>query len=556
MMQSSLRVSWFDDSIRAFRDAFANRALRRLELALAGSIVGDWAFGIAMAVYAYRANGAAAVGLLSLARWTAAALAAPFMSVLADRYRRRTVMMTSDAARFALIAVAAVTVWADGPAGIVYLASVLTGVVSTAFQPAQTALLPSLTTTPEELTAANVVTSTIESVGTFGGPALGGLLLVWVGTGSVMAIDALTFAWSFLLLSGMPGGDVPERTDEAGNLLSEVADGFRAVGENGRMAVIIALYGAQTLVSGALNVLIVVMALRLLDMGQSGVGTLNAAIGIGGLFGSLVTAALVGRGKLSLNFAAGLVAWGVPIALIAAVTHSGFAFAMLLVVGVGNVLVDVAALTLLQRVAPDEVLGRVFGVLEAVLSITVGIGAAVTPLLIDWLGVRGALVATGAVLPVLVVLSWPLLARVDTGALLPERLALLRGVPFLAPLAEATLERISSLLDPVAVPSGAEVFAQGDGGDRFYVVEHGEVTVERDGRAVATLGPGEYFGEIALVRDVPRTATVRAATDASLLALDRDEFIAAVTGHAPSREAADAVVAARLGGMRTGITSL
>jgi CRP-like cAMP-binding protein len=165
-------------------------------------------------------------------------------------------------------------------------------------------------------------------------------------------------------------------------------------------------------------------------------------------------------------------------------------------------------------------------------------------------------VATGAVLPALVVMSWPLLSRVDTGALLPERLALLRGVPFLAPLAEPTLERISSLFEPVAVPSGAEVFAQGDSGDRFYLVERGEVTVERDGSAVAVLGPGEYFGEIALVQDVPRTATVRAAADAELLALDRDEFIAAVTGHAPSREAADAVITARLGGLRAGPASL
>ena len=549
-------MSWFHDSTRAFRDAFANRALRRLELALAGSVVGDWAFSIALAVYAYRANGAAAVGLLALARWTAAAVAAPFMSVLADRYRRRVVMMSSDAARCALIAGAAVTIWTGGASVLVYALAVLTGVVSTAFQPAQTALLPSLTTTPEELTAANVVTSTIESVGTFAGPALGGLLLVWVGTGAVMAIDAATFAWSFALLAGIPRGDAPERGAEAGSMLSEVADGFRAVGEHPRMRVIIALYGAQTLVSGALTVLIVVMALRLLDMGQSGVGTLNAAVGIGGLLGSLVTAVLVGRGRLSLNFAAGLVAWGLPIALIAAVTHAGFAFAMLLIVGVGNVLVDVAALTLLQRVAPDEVLGRVFGVLEAVLSISVGIGAAVTPLLIDALGVRGALVTTGAVLPVLVVLSWPLLSRVDTGALLPERLALLRGVPFLAPLAEPTLERISALFEPVAVPSGAEVFAQGDSGDRFYLVERGEVTVERDGTPIAVLGAGEYFGEIALVQDVPRTATVRAAAHAELLALDRDEFIAAVTGHAPSREAADAVITARLGGLRAGPASL
>ena len=549
-------MSRFDDSIRAFHEVFASRGLRRVQLAFAGSVVGDWAFGIALSVYAYEANGAAAVGLLLLARWTAAALAAPFTAVLADRYRRRTVMMVADATRAALIVVAAVTVWSSGPSGIVYAMAVLTMVVSTAFHPAQTALLPSLTSTPEQLTAANVVTSTIESVGTFAGPALGGLLLVWVGIGTVMAIDAVSFVWSLLMLSGVPRGEAPERGEEPPHFMTEVADGFRAVGENRRIQVIIGLYGAQTFVSGALTVLIVVMALQLLHMGQSGVGTLNAAVGIGGVVGSVVTAALVGRGRLAANFAAGLIMWGVPIALIASFTHSGFAFAMLLIVGIGNVLVDVAALTMLQRVAADEVLGRVFGVMEAVLSITVGVGAAVTPLVIHAVGMRGALVAVGAVLPILVVLTWPLLSRSDPGALRPERVELARRVPFLAPLPEATLERIASLLEPVQVAAGATVFEQGDTGDRFYLIEQGSLAVERDGSVIAQLGPGEYFGEIALVQDIPRTASVRATSDSALLALDRDEFIAAVTGHAPSREAADAVVTARLGGMRSGAASL
>jgi len=549
-------VSRFHDSIRAFHEVFASRGLRRVQLALAGSVVGDWAFGIALSVYAFEANGAAAVGLLLLGRWTAAALAAPFTAVLADRYRRRTVMMASDAIRAALIAVAAVTVWSSGPSGVVYAMAVLTMVVSTAFQPAQTALLPSLTSTPDQLTAANVVTSTIESVGTFVGPALGGLLLVWVGIGTVMAIDAVSFVWSLLMLSGIPRGEAPERGEEAPQFLTEVGDGFRAVGQNRRIQVIIGLYGAQTFVSGALTVLVVVMALQLLGMGQSGVGTLNAAVGIGGVVGSVVTAALVGRGRLAANFAAGLIAWGVPIALIAVFTRSGFAFAMLLIVGVGNVLVDVAALTMLQRVAADEVLGRVFGVMEAVLSITVGIGAAVTPLVIDAVGVRGALLATGAVLPVLVVITWPLLSRADPGALQPERVQLMRGVPFLAPLDEPVLERIGTLLEPVPATAGTAVFQQGDRGDRFYLIERGDVAVERDGAVIARLGPGGYFGEIALVQDVPRTATVRPLTDCSLLALDRDEFIAAVTGHAPSREAADAVISTRLGTLRAGAASL
>jgi MFS family permease len=538
------------DSFQAFEAVFRSRSLRRLQLALAGSVIGDWAFGIALSVYAYRAGGASALGLLVLARWVSAGLLAPFLSVVADRYRRRAVMVTADVTRLVAVTVAALAVWADASSLIVYAMAIFTSVASTVFQPAQTALLPSLTATPEELTAANVVTGTIEGVGTFAGPALGGLLLIWFGIDWVMAFDAATFVWSLALLLQLPRGEpAAETTDGWG---SEALGGLRAVARDRRLALIIGLFGAQTLVDGALGVLIVVMAFDLLHAGASGVGTFNAAVGIGSVLGSLVAAALVGRGKLAGDFAIGLIAWGVPIIMIAAFTDTRFALIMLGVLGIGNVLVDVSGFTLLQRVAPDEVLGRVLGVLESVFAMTVGAGAALAPLLINEFGTRGALVATGTLLPALALVCWPMLARIDRGAALPERLALARTVPFLAPLPEATLERITAMLEPVDSPAESLVFRQGEAGDRFYLIESGEVAVIRDGDEVARLGVGGYFGEIALVDDVPHTADVRAESDCRLLALDRDEFIAAVTGHAPSAAAANAVVSARMTGLRAG----
>jgi predicted MFS family arabinose efflux permease len=545
------------ESTGAFRDAFANPALRRLELALAGSVIGDWAFSVALAVYAYHQGGAAALGIVSMVRWLVAAAAAPFIAVMADRYRRRWVMMAADLTRGITVAVAAVIVWSGGPALIVYGLAVGTAIMSTAFPPAQTALIPSLTRTPEEMTAANVVTSTIDAVGTFAGPAIGGLLLATTGTGTVFALDAATFAWSLLLVAAIHApDDNPQRSggeDAAEGLVSEVMAGFRVVGRDRRLRLIIGLFGAQTIVSGALSVLIVVMAIELLSLGSGGVGTLNASVGVGGVLGSLVAFGLVGRGKLASDFALGLVLWGLPIALIGVWANTSVALAMLVLVGIGNTLVDVAGLTLLQRVVPDEVLGRVFGVLESVFAATIGLGAVLAPLLIHIAGARAALIAVGALLPVLTLISWPLLAKVDRGAADPGRLELLRRVPFMAPLPEATLERLSSRLEPVDVAAGATVFSAGDPGDRFYLVERGEIEVLAEDGVVARIEPGGYFGEIALVRDVPRTAGIRAATEACLLALDRDDFIAAVTGHAPSAAAADAVVSARLAGLRPGL---
>jgi MFS family permease len=549
--------SRLSESSRAFRDAFANPALRRLELALAGSVIGDWAFTVALSVYAYHKGGAAAVGLVSMTRWLLAAAAAPFVAVLADRYPRRRVMMSADALRAITVAAAAVMVWVDGAALVVYGLAVATAIVSTAFPPAQTALIPSLTRTPGEMTAANVVNSSIESVGTFVGPAIGGLLLAVAGTGTVFALDAATFAWSFLLVAAIRApDDNPQRgarSEVPEGLVGEVLAGFRVVNADRRLRLIIGLFGAQTIVSGALSVLIVVMALELLSLGNGGVGTLNAAVGVGGVLGSLVAFGLVGRGKQASDFALGLVLWGLPIAVIGLWSNTSVTIAMLVLVGIGNTLVDVAGLTLLQRVVPDEVLGRVFGVLECVFAATIGLGAVVAPLLIHVAGARTALLAVGALLPVLTLATWPMLTRIDRGAADPARLRLLRGVPFMAPLPEATLERLSGRMTPIAAAAGELVFSAGDAGDRFYLVERGEVEVLDGTGVVARIGEGGYFGEVALVRDVPRTAGIRAPADTALLALDRDEFIAAVTGHAPSAAAADAVVSARMSGLRAGL---
>jgi CRP-like cAMP-binding protein len=169
------------------------------------------------------------------------------------------------------------------------------------------------------------------------------------------------------------------------------------------------------------------------------------------------------------------------------------------------------------------------------------------------LGERTALVAAGALLPVLAALSWRALQRVDETARRPgHELDLLRAVPMFAPLPVATLEHLAASLTPVPVDAGEAVFRAGDSGDRFYLVADGEVEISLDGRAPEPLGSGGWFGEIALLRDVPRTATVTARTDSHLLALDREEFVAAVTGHPESAEAADAVIGARLGTLERG----
>jgi MFS family permease len=535
------------ESLRAFGAVFHNPDLRRLEFAWGGSIIGQWGYEVALAVFAYRAGGATAVGLVALVRLLPAAVVAPFAALLGDRFPRKRIMVAADLARVCAMAGAAAAVFAEAPAATVYALAAIAAVTGTAFGPAQSALLPSLARSPEELTAANATSTTLESVGFFVGPALGGVLLAVTSVGAVFALAAALFLWSAFVLARIGGDSRGGPGVEADSIFREALAGFRAVVVERRLRLLVGLYGAQTLAAGILRVLLVVTALRVLDLGPSGVGFLNSAVGVGALAGMLVVLTLVGTSSLAAVFGLGILLWGVPLVVLGIWPSVAAALVLLGILGVGNTLVDVAGLTLLQRAAPDDVRARVFGVLESVFLGTIAIGAILAPLLDTALGARGALIAAGGGLSVLVLLCWRPLTAVGPAAAPEPELALLRGIPIFAPLPLVTLEQLDSRLSRVHVPAGEVVFRRGDRGDRFYVIGEGEVAVELDGGPPRTLGRGAYFGEIALLRDVPRTATVTARTELELYALERDVFIAAVTGHAPSAEAADAVIATRLG---------
>jgi MFS family permease len=536
------------ESLRAFAAVFANDDLRRVELAWSGSVVGQWGYEVALAVFAYGAGGATAVGLVALVRLLPAAVVAPFAALLGDRFQRRRIMVAADLARVCAMGGAAAAVFAGAAALVVYALAVVTALASTAFGPAQSALLPALARSPEELTAANATSTTLESVGFFVGPALGGLLLAVTSAGAVFAATAALFLWSALVLGRISSDSRGDPSAEVESIGREALAGFRAILGERRLRLVVGLYGAQTLVAGIMRVLVVVTALRILGLGPSGVGFLNSADGAGAIAGVLVLLGVITAGRLAGVFGLGILMWGVPLIVLGLWPSVPLALLCFGIVGVGNILVDVAGLTLLQRTAPDKVRARVFGVFESVFLATIGIGAIVAPLLISAFGPRGALIAAGGGLSVVVLLFWRRLGTVDAPALVPEsELALLRNIPIFAPLPPVTLEQLAAHLGHVRVAAGEVVFRKGDHGDRFYVVERGEVTVEPAGRPPVTLGRGGYFGEIALLRDVPRTATVTARTDVELWALERDIFIAAVTGHAPSAEAADAVIATHLG---------
>jgi MFS family permease len=539
-------VGDFAASLQAFRKVFANPDVRNVQIAGAGSTLGIWAYGVALPVYAYHAGGARAVGLLFFARFVLAALASPWIGLLADRWSRRRVMLTSDLVRCGLMVVMTVVASSGGNPYAVYVIAITSTIVAVSWAPAQAALMPSLVDSPDELTAANVVGNTISSVGMFAGPALGGVLLALSGPASVFALTAGLTLWSALFVLRVPRDPPPEPSEQP-HIVAELTAGFTAVVHRPALRVVIGLSGAQAIVDGALEVLLVVLALRLLHGGNASLGWLNTAMGIGSIVGAVVVAAFAARRRLAGGFAIGLLLSTVPLALAAAVSSLAPALVLVGVLGVGAIFFQVNSVTLIQRSAENEVMGRVFAFLGSLTLAGMAIGSILAPVVVSWLGPRGALIAAGSFVSVLLIALWPRLRKIDDEAVIAEEpLELLRRIEIFAQLPEPVLERLAAGATAVSVAADGVVVSRGEVGDHFYAIAAGKAVVERDDGTTRELGPGDFFGEIALLRDVPRTATVRALNALQLFAVERDEFLTAVTGHASTHAAMENVVMSRL----------
>lgn len=535
-MGEGRRRTTLRDAGAAFTSNWRNPDLRRAQLSFLGAWTAEWAFTVALGIVAYRDGGAAAVGLVGLLRMLPSAILAPLLSPIADRGRRERVLILVSVVRGLATAAAAVVVAMAGPTAVVYALAVLSTIAATLYRPAHSALLPSLCHTGYELASANMVRGLLDSAATVAGPLLAAVLLQFTGVDVVFAVAAAASFWAAALLLRLryeapPRPAAPTRP----NIAKEALDGIRAVVKDRDLVLILGLAAAQALTRGALTVLSVVVAIELLGTGEPGIGALMTSVGVGAVLGSLGASLLVGTGRLGAWFAVGVGLWGLPIALVGVFPQQAVALVLLSFVGVGNALVDVAGFTLIGRLAPDEVLARVFGALESMVAVFVGIGGVVASTLIGWLGIQAALVAIGLLCPVLAAASWWRLRRLDRSvAGLDLDIGLLRRVAMLDALPLPSIEQLARGLEPVAVPSGATVFAQGDRGDRYYVIESGEVDVVHDGRVVASLGPGEGFGEIALLRPTGRLASVVATSDLRLQALASERFLPVVLGYTPS----------------------
>ncbi len=533
------------NSMRHLIGAFRVGDMRRVLVALVGFTIAEMANFIAVLLYAYEVGGSSALGLVAFLQLGPAALFAPVGATFGDRFRRE-VMLTAAYAVFALSsATVALALFLDWPVGVVYALAAVNATVLTLVRPFHESLLPALSQSTDQLTAGYVAGGTIENLGLIAGPLLAGLTAAAWGAGSVFVITTVLLVGGVVLVAGIRTKTAPDpgTGQTAAQMMWQGLVSFR----DSRPRVLVLMLTGGVFLVGVLDVAIVVLAFEVFGSEDAGVAWLNAAIGFGAAAGSVLAVLLIGRRHLAPSLRRGLLLTAGAVALIPLFGAQIAALVTLAVVGAGMTFVGVSGRIMLQRVIPLGGLSRAFGVLEGGYMAAEGVGSVAGAVLIALLGVEWALVVSGVVIVLLVLVNRRALGAADVGVIVPiEHLHLLRSITMFAALGPAELERLALTLVEESVDSGAPVVVQGEVGERFYVIKHGTARVVRDDIEVASLQPGDFFGEIALVRDVPRTATVEAVDELELLALERGEFLDAIKSSTCQIEAAEAVSQTRI----------
>jgi MFS family permease len=532
-------------SARLLVEALRVRDLRRVLAAYLGFTVAEMANFIAILIYAYEVGGAPALGLVAFLQLAPAAVFAPIGATLGDRFRREVMLTVAYAVFAASSASVAIALYAEWPVGVVYLLAAVNATVLTLVRPFHESLLPALARSTEQLAAGYVAGGTIENLGLIAGPLLAGLTAAAWGTGAVFLITTALLLLGTILVWGIQTRTAAD-PGTGQNAVQMTMEGFRAFRES-RPRVILVLLNSVIFLAGVLDVAIIVLAFEVFGSEDAGTAWLNAVIGVGAAAGSVLAVVLIGRRQLASSMWRGLVLIAVSVSLIPIFRSQAAALVALAVMGAGWTFVDVSGRIMLQRVIPLGGLSRAFGVLEGSSMAAEALGSAAGAVLIGWLGVGWALAIAGLLIIFLLIVNRRALQDADVGVVIPiEHLHLLRSVPMFAALGPAELERLATSAGEESVGPGSAVCVQGELGERFYLVERGTARVVRDGVDVASLGSGDFFGEIALLRDIPRTATVEAMSDLELLVLERGPFLDAIKSSACQIEAARAVSQTRM----------
>ncbi|MBV9944573.1 MAG: MFS transporter [Solirubrobacterales bacterium] len=526
--------SYLESSVAALRSIQAAPALRGYVAVVALLDLAQYTSGMAIWLYVFARGGTEAIALLVVTgSGTLALLAAP-MSSLADRYGRGRIAAVGAVLRALVLLAIATSVAAHWPVWTTLALAGMEGAVYAIGAPALRALAPTLVQSASELTSVNLMISLGLALAIFLGPLVGGLAYQVTGAAPVVVGVATVFALSYFPLArfkrGVPPGESLPETHARHERIARTLAGLRSAASDSRIRLTLLVFCGYSFAAGILDVVLIVIARDVLHQSSSGVGALYGAFGIGGLFAGVGIGQLM-RARLARIFGIAVVLWALPLGAIALVARPAAAWACGVVAGTAGTIAQAAGDTVLQRATPDPLMSRVLGVYEALTGIAYMAAALVPAILVTWLGPRTILVAGVAVAPLVVICCWRGLLRLDRDLdFHEERLKLVVRVPWLRATSLAEQDRVAALLEEEIVPPGDVIVYQGEVGTRFYILRSGAVRVLVDGHEVSRLGSGEWFGEVALLRDIPRTATVQATEDTALLSLSDDDFHRALEG--------------------------
>lgn len=523
-----------------FRAVLAVHDFRWLITGLALSSIGSWAYNVALYVYVFEVTDSAGwAAATTIGRFVPSLLLSSYAGVVAERFERRGLLIRLDLISTAVMIGLGVATGLGASALVAITLAGVTSVIGTAYYPATAAMVPQVVD-ERDLAAANSFESMVENVSVIAGPAIGAGVLAISNVETALFFNAATFLFSAWCSTRVRARSQPTDVTEGGDagVLRQVAVGFKAIGSSTTAFILVLYCVLASFFYGTDTVLFVVYSEERLGIGPDGFGLLLAGLGVGGVLMAPLVNRLAGSPRLATIITLGMIGYTLPTALLLWIQEPALAVGVQVARGAGTLVVDVLAITALQRSLASDLLARVFGVFNALVLAAISLGALVTAPLLSWVGLDTTLLVFSVGISGLVILAWPRARLVDREttqrlAQLAPRISALEALGIFAAASRPTLERLAAAAEEVQYPPGTTVIREGEPADAFYVIIDGEVKVTALGElafphALRTMGPGSYFGELGLIEAMPRTANVAAVGDVTLYRIPGDDFLAAL----------------------------
>ena len=530
-----------------YRSVLAKRDVRLLFSGLIVSATGSWAYNVALLAFIFeRTHSLGWVGAAGLVRMVPVLLFSIYGGVLAERHERIALMVGSDALCCLWQVAIAVVAATNGPPALALVFTALTAASTVVYQPATAATIPSIVD-EDKLAAANALNGTIEELVVIAGPGVGAVLLLVGSPALVFAVNAASFAASAMIVSRISTRSRPVDVTEGGTAgpLAQMMVGVRTILGLAAARTLVAYSVLVSFVYGTDTVLFVGVSEHRLGTGAQGFGYLLAGLGVGGILAAGAVDKLAGSRRLGVIILAGAIGYCMPTALLTVIHSPALAFIVQILRGSSTLVVDVLAVTALQRAVPSDQLARVFGAFFAFFIGATAIAMVITPPIVSALGLNGGLWTMAVGPTALAVAGYPALRAIDRttagrAAELEPKVALLERLDIFASASRPILERLAAAARGAAFEAGSVIIREGEDADALYVLVEGEVQVSARGesggpeRPVRVMTAPTYFGEIGVLERIPRTATVTALTNCSCELIDGETLLDALTASPPS----------------------